>query len=327
MVEHPGCESLGLAGQPEPAGAAGEQVATVLPQAQVHVTAVADPVGRDLGREGGAQAVLHPQRTDGRPHQHGGVGGVHRRLCGHRQLELSRGVLRMELLDRHPLVGERDQQVPAVVARVGEPGQAVRRTLDRGRERAALLGDHPLDLDRRPYGNAAAAQVVDEPAQQLARVKGVRRALLVEPLARRPGPARLGGQDDEPLEVGQQPQVTYGARARGGCDEPVVEAEEVEGGGAADAPGRQVGQPVEGDALDPRDAGVVDEAGRDRDHPLLGEVGHRATRQHPGGGRGRRGPWGRAPCSGSAVGAASGQRTVPPPRLPRDSIQDPGGRP
>ena len=93
---------------------------------------------------------------------------MHRRLRGDGQLELPGGVLRVELLDHDALVGERGQQVAAVVGGVDQPGQAVRRA---GPARGRSASPSPSEIthsisNARPDRETPLGQVVDDPAEQ-----------------------------------------------------------------------------------------------------------------------------------------------------------------
>jgi hypothetical protein len=81
----------------------------------VYVAAIADAVGLHLGREGRAVVVTPANGADRAPNQHRGVSGVDRRLGGNGQLELSDGVLGMELLDLDPLAAKRLDQITGIV--------------------------------------------------------------------------------------------------------------------------------------------------------------------------------------------------------------------
>ena len=234
---------------------------------------VADPDGVDLRREGRAVAVPLAHRPQRHPHQDRGVGGLDRRLGDDRELELRRGVLGVELLDDDPLRLERLDHVAAVVRELHETRHAVAGARGDRREVVAVgAGEDPLDLEGGLDLEPAAAERLDLAPQQQPAAARVLLTVLRPALPRRPGPARLRGQDHHPVEVRDDPLVADRALAgrRGG--HPVVEAEVVEGGREADPPAGQLRQPAQRHGLDPRDPGVVDERGRHRHHALLGEA-------------------------------------------------------
>ena len=74
-----------------------------------------------------------------------------------------------------------------------------------------------------------------EPRQEQPRVDRIRVAGLGEAVARGPGPPGLGGQHDEPVEVGHDPLVADRGVSTRRRRHPVVEAEVVERGGEPDA--------------------------------------------------------------------------------------------
>ena len=239
------------------------------------MAAVADAGGVHLRGVRRAEPVPLADRPDRLAHEHGGVGGVHRGLGRHGELELPGGVLGVVLLDRDPLGREGGDHLARVVGRRAEPGQPVGRAADGGGERVAVTGgDHPLDLERAPEREPPFGVLVDQSAQQQPAVLVVRVATLREALARRPGPARLCGEHHEPFEVGHDPLVAHRPLTRRRRRDPVVEAEVVERGGEPHAPRRERRKPVEGHGLGPRDPGVVHEARRDRHHTTLREAGH-----------------------------------------------------
>ncbi len=149
--EHSSGERRRLVGEPVRRRTARHQVPTLAPQAEVHVAAVADAGGVHLRGVRRAEPVPLADRPDRLAHEHGGVGGVHRGLGRHGELELPGGVLGVVLLDRDPLGRECGEHVARVVGGRAEPGQPVGRAADGGGERVAVTGgDHPLDLERAP---------------------------------------------------------------------------------------------------------------------------------------------------------------------------------
>ncbi len=231
MGEHPGRERLTVRGEPVAPVAPGHQVLPVAPDAEVHVAAVADAGGIDLGRERRAVAVPLPHRPQRHPHQDRGVGRLHRRLGRDGQLELRRGVLGMELLDDDPLRLQRLDHVAAVVRHLHQPGHPVAGARGDRREVVGVAArDDPLDLEGGPDLQATAAERLDLTPQQQPAAARVLLPVLGPPLARRPGPARLPGQDHHPVEVGDDALVADRALTRSGGGHPVVEAEVVEGG-------------------------------------------------------------------------------------------------
>ncbi len=133
---------------------------------------------------------------------------------------------------------------------------------------------------------------------------------------RGPGPAGLGRERDDPLDVGVEPEVAGGAADQPAGDDRVVGEEDVEAGGGADAPLRRVHQAAERHRLDPGDAGVVHPGDGDRLDPgapqpvdgglralaALGPV--RPRRQH-GAGDGGPGRAGGGPRGGPGGGLGS----------------------
>ena len=92
------------------------------------MTAVADALGLDFRREGGAVVVSPTDGTDRAAHQHCGVSGIHQRLGRNREFKLASRVLRMELIDRDPLRAERIDDIAYVVRHVDQARHPVRGT-------------------------------------------------------------------------------------------------------------------------------------------------------------------------------------------------------
>ena len=144
----------------------------------------------------------------------------------------------------------------------------------RGGERIAVgRRDDPLDLDGRPQLDAAAGPLPHETLQKQPAVLRVRLPGLFVAVTRRPRPAGLAGEDDEPVEVGQDALVAHRTLAGRRCRHPVVGSEVVERGREPGTPRGQLGQAAQRHGLHPGDAGVVDEARGDTDHPLVDQGG------------------------------------------------------
>ncbi len=318
-VEDPGEEALGLGGQTVRPGAAVAEVALAAPEAEVQVPAVADRARLDHRREGDPQAVPGGHGPDGVPDQDGGVRGADRALGGDRDLELARGVLGVDLQDAQPLRAEGTQDVPQVVGEVGEPVHPVRgavRGVLRLLLRGAGEGDHPLDLDGGLEAEPAPGMCIrDRPLA--ARVRG---AGLGVPVPRGPGPAGLGGQRDDPLQVGVEPEVPGGAADDRAGGDRVVGEEDVEAGRGADAPLRGVRQRGQWHGLDPGDARVVHPGdGHRLDRGGAQPVGGRIGALGPFGARGQRdggrGVGGAGRLGGAGGGGSGGHVTMLPRRL------------
>src|SRR3954464_465842 len=268
-----GDERLAVRGQPEPALAPAHEVLAVPPDRQVHVPAVADPLGEHLGRERGPQPVPRTHRLDRVPDQHAGVRCGDRVLGRDGQLQLPGRVLGVELVDRNALRRQRRQQVARVVGDLhvprhpvggtGEPGYEVVVARDPGR---------PLDLEGGPDGQPLAGQLVDDPAQEQPRVQWVRGAVLVVAVHRRPRPAGLAGQHGQPVEIRVQSQVADGAAGVAPGDDRVVEEEGVEHRAHADAPGRRRRQLGQWHRLHPGHAAGVHPRQDDADDAGLPQV-------------------------------------------------------
>lgn len=111
----------------------------------MQVSAVADLTLGEDGRVRDTQTVPDGYGPDGVAHQHRGVGSLQRPLGGDRDLELSGGVLGMELQHVQSLRGEGAQHLPQVVGVLDETGHPVP-----GPDRCGVsggVGHHPLDLD------------------------------------------------------------------------------------------------------------------------------------------------------------------------------------
>jgi hypothetical protein len=221
------------------------------------VAAVADGAGDHRGRERDPQAVPLRDGPDRLAHQHALVGGADRAGRRDRDLELAGRVLRVELVDGDPLVLQRDQHVAAVVAELDQPGHPVGRAAAGRKEVVVVAPDRPLDLDRHPERDVAGRRQLGHPPGEAALVGDPRLALLGEPVGRRPGPARLRGQRDDPVEVGPQPQVAVRAAEQAGAGDRIVGEEGVEDRGHADAPAHRIVQPGQRDGLDAVDPGRV----------------------------------------------------------------------
>ena len=135
--------------------AAREQVPLALPQAQVEVRAVAG-VGLDPRRERRDPPVSARDRTHRLPKHHRRVSGGHRIARPDRQLELTVGVLGMELLQRQTLRLDRLDQVERERVVPDERDVAVAGTGVRGLERSVVAAgtDGELGLERRTDGQA-----------------------------------------------------------------------------------------------------------------------------------------------------------------------------
>ena len=129
-------------------------------------------------------AVCHRHRLDRLADQDGAVGGQYRIGRGHGEFELTRGVLRVELLDRYPLGVERGQQVVEVAGQLDHPGHPVRRP--GARRRTVGRAEEPLDLERHPQPQPAIGGGADRTPGEGALAAGVGRAVLGPPVRRRP---------------------------------------------------------------------------------------------------------------------------------------------
>ncbi len=241
----------------------------------MEVAAVADALGEDRRGEGDHQAVAPGDRPDRLARQHAAVGRRHRVQRADRQLELPRRVLGMDLIDVHALLGERGQELGGAVAQLDLPGGAVRRTGHRGPELAlggGAVADGPLDLDRRPEGQALPGRVGDQVAQQGARAARMRLALLGDPVHRSPCPAGLRGQHHQPVQIGVEPQIAVGGAKDIGGDDGVVRQEGVEHRGHPDAPGRRRRQLRRRDRLHPGDPRGVHIGQHDPVHTSAGQL-------------------------------------------------------
>ncbi len=194
--------------------------------------AVADAPAEDRRGEGDAQPVPPGHRPDRLPHQQTVVGRRHRVERAHRDLELPRRVLGMELLHVHALRRERRQQVGGAVAQLDLPDGPVRRSGHRRDERVALRvapAHDPLDLQGGLEGDAVALGGPGHgPAQDGAPARRMRCALLRDPVDRRPRPARLRGQHGQAAEVGVEAQIAVGGAEDVRGDDRVVGQEGVE---------------------------------------------------------------------------------------------------
>jgi hypothetical protein len=254
LLDDPGQEPLGLSGHAEPALAAGVQVATVPPYRQVQVAPVADAAGDHRRRERHPQPVPLRDRADRLPHLHAAVGGGDRVQRADRDLVLAGGVLGVELVDLHALGGQRPQQLGAEVRLLDQPGHPVRGA-EAGRLEPRATGppQRELDLDAGPERHALAGGGRDQMAQHAAGARGVHRAVLGDPVHRRPGPAGLGGEGDQPVQVRVQPQVAVRTAQHVGGDDRVVGEEGVEDRRHPHAPGHGPLQAGHRHALDPVD--------------------------------------------------------------------------
>ncbi len=147
-----------------------------------------------------------------------------------------------------------------------------------GREVLAARRDHPLDLEGCQHLQALGGQGVGLASQQQAAAERVRLPVLPVAVARRPGPTRLRRQGDDPRQIRNDPKITDGCPTVGWRGQPVVEPEVVEAGRGANAPRRELRQPVQRHRLDPGDARVVDEGGGHGHDAGLGEAGQQALR-------------------------------------------------
>lgn len=233
---------------------------------------------------------------DGVAYQHRGVGCLDRSLGGDGDLELPGGVLGVELEHGEALPGEGVQHLPQVVGVLDEAGHAVPGPVRRGGPGG--VGRHPLDLDPGPHRHPAPSDGLGGPAGEAALAAGVRRAALGVAVGRGPRPAGLGGERGEPVEVGDEPQVTGRAGARRRAGEGVVDQGEVEAGRGADTVLGGVFELGERDGLDPGEPGVVDPA----EHHPVDALGGELWCRGPGPG----GPFGAGTRGGHAAHAGAG---------------------
>ena len=237
--------------------------------------------------------MAHADGADGVAHEHAGVGRADRVLDRDGELQLPRGVLGVELLDGDTLARQRGQHVAAVVRHLGQPGSARRRAHGcRGGSRRRRPRRPPTrSRERARTVRPRPARSVDEPAQQEAAVGGVRRSRLLVALARRPRPAGLRVEDDEPVEVGDDPLVADRALAGRRRGHPVVGAEVVEGGGEADAPRGEVGEPRPGAPTSTREMPALStNEVATTETPASASPSAQAPRHARGGGLARPGP-------------------------------------
>jgi hypothetical protein len=113
----------------------------------------------------------------------------------------------MNLLDAHSGGFQALQHVADVAGRAGEAAQPVARAAERGMKVVLIPASHPLHLERHQGADALAQARGDLRARERALAAGVDRAVLVEPVAWCPGPAFRCPQDDEPVQVGDHPQI------------------------------------------------------------------------------------------------------------------------
>ncbi len=259
--------------QPEVLRAAREQVRAVAPQRQVHVAAVA---GADRPRSSGRRTPRRPCRAehaaDRLADEDEGVGRADRVLDGDRELVLPGRVLGVDLLDDDALPLERGEQVAQVVRLLDDAGVAVRRSGDRGPKSSpgsptahstskATCARQPA-LGKCGHGAAGDAALV-------LRMLG---ALLGEAVRRRPRPAGLLVEHDQPVEVGMQPQVADRTAREAPGHDRVVGEERVEHRRRADAPARGVFQAGQRHRLDAGDPAVVDPGGGHGDDAALAQL-------------------------------------------------------
>ncbi len=159
-----------------------------------------------------------------------------------RHLELSRAVLRVDLLDAHARGFQALEHVADVLGRVEEPAQPVAGAAEGRLEVVGVAADHPLHLDRHQGADALGEPGGDLRPGERPLAVGVDRAVLVEAVAGRPRPAFRVAQDDELVQVGHHPQVAVRlVQRRRGIDAAVAD-EGVDDGGEADARPRRPGQ-------------------------------------------------------------------------------------
>jgi len=176
----------------------------------------------------------------------------------------------MELLDLDRFRAQCLDQLTSVVRHPHQPRHPVRGTgCCGGKVIAVARRNHPLDLESSLDLQALCGRMIDKPLQQQPVAAIMRFAVLPVPITRRPGPPRLGGQRDQPPHVRNDTKITDRCSAAGRGGQPVVEAEIVEAGRGAHAPGGQVRQPPHGNALHAGDAGIVDEGRRHHADPAL----------------------------------------------------------
>ena len=216
--------------------------------------------------------VAQAQRSDGLPHEHRGVRRPDRILGRDGQLVLRAAVLRMDLIDRHALLVEGDQQVPQVVGALDQPGVPVGRTGGGRREVGFGRGHCPLDLERRLHRVAGVGEVSHGRLGEAALILRMHGSVLLIAPGRRPRPAGLLREHRDSRQVGMQPQVPHRTAGVPSGHDPVVGQEGVEHRGRADAPrGRRL-QPAERHGLDAGHAAVVHPRHADSDHPAVGQI-------------------------------------------------------
>ncbi len=249
------------------------------------MAAVAHRARCDHRRERDAQAVAGGHRAHGVAYQDRAVGRTHRVLGGDRHLELPWRVLGVELKHRQTLGVQGPEDVAQVVGALDDARHAVCGTVGRHLGHRARLGHpgrpvgrsgprrDPLHLEARAQREAPVRRRVAHAPRELPCAARVDVSVLGDAVARRPGPAGLCGQRDEPVKVGDEAQIADRAADPGALGDRVVHQEHVEARRRADTPCRRVLQLPDGDGLHAADARVVDPADHHAGHVARGQLG------------------------------------------------------